>query len=82
MTPPRGNRPNQTRALYPNRRHPEPGFSRVKDLARIGTGPWFVEGVAQSKVPGAPREILHGLKAVQDDAVQRQPPESDEGTLP
>ena len=45
-----------------------PGFSRVKDPARIG------KGLATLATPGGqcradPRKILHGLKAVQDDAI-------------
>ena len=51
-----------------NRRHPEPGFSRVKDLACIGTGLGFFGDLEQAGVSADPREILHGMKAVQDDA--------------
>ena len=52
-------------------RHPEPGFSRVKDLARIFTALGFFRGVKGANVSADPREILHGLKAVQDDAIKR-----------
>jgi hypothetical protein len=45
-----------------------PGFSRVKDLARrVAILPAKREGC----IPADPREILHGLKAVQDDAIKR-----------
>jgi hypothetical protein len=43
----------------------------VKDLARIGTGLGFFRGVERANIPAGPREILHGLKAVQDDAVKK-----------
>ena len=59
----------EPRAVPLNRRHPEPGFSRVKDLARSGTG--LVGTIERAGVPADPREILHGLKAVQDDAVTK-----------
>jgi len=42
----------------------------VNDLARSGTGPRFVRDVQRASVLVDPREILHGLKAVQDDAVE------------
>jgi hypothetical protein len=47
-----------------------PGFSRVKDLGHIGTRLLMFGSIVQARVPADPREILHGLKAVQDDAVE------------
>jgi hypothetical protein len=43
-----------------------PGFSRVKDPARIGMDP---AGLRPGKCRADPGKILHGLKAVQDDAI-------------
>ena len=52
-------------------RHPEPGFSRVKDLARSGAALWVAcDGRSVNRVPAAPRQIVHGLKTVQDDAIE------------
>jgi hypothetical protein len=41
--------------------HPEPGFSRVKDLASV-----FSDLLTCTN---AARKILHGLKAAQDDTI-------------
>jgi hypothetical protein len=46
------------------RRHPEPGFSRVKDLARSAT---TLVGSPLDRIPANPRQILRGLTATQDD---------------
>jgi hypothetical protein len=39
----------------------------VKDLARITSG---MPVSCETRVSAAPRQILHGLKAIQDDAIK------------
>jgi hypothetical protein len=40
----------------------------VKDPARVGTGSQALAAYEPGQVPEDPREILHGLKAAQDEA--------------
>jgi hypothetical protein len=57
-------------ATYQNEVILNPGFSRVKDLARIGTGLWLFGVSSRRGFLADPREILHGLKAAQDDVLK------------
>jgi hypothetical protein len=52
-------------------RHPEPGVSRVKDLARSATNFEMLTRTL-SHILASPREILRGLTATQDDVKGRE----------